>query len=381
MRRFVVSGATALVLAVGCSAPAPPAEATALASSAIQGGQDDPADDYAVAVFLELTSSSGDLCSGVLLAPNLVATARHCVQQPSSDVVDCASTSFGTLYDPGQIIVSNDAVLGATLAGHSVAKIIVPTDPGDESLCGHDIALLILNGAIQASQYVEPAIVPALTDHSTWATSVAAIGYGLDSPLDEAGTSAGTRRIRQDIGIVCIPDDSTFTNCYADPSVQSRVAAAEFESGDGTCEGDSGSGAFDQTQYTAGNAVAFGVLSRGGGDPGSATCTGSVYSRFDAWGGLLVSAANEAAQMGNYPVPAWATQQAAASDWGVDGSVPAATASSGGKGGGCSVAMATAPGTPSEPGERVPWRAAAPALAVVATVLMRRRSRGRCRSR
>ncbi|HEY6463397.1 MAG TPA: hypothetical protein VIY73_24690, partial [Polyangiaceae bacterium] len=147
------------------------------------------------------------------------------------------------------------------------------------------------------------------------------------------------------------------------------------ESGDGTCEGDSGSGAFDQTQYAAGKAVAFGVLSRGGGDASSATCTGSVYSRFDAWGGLLVNAANEAAQMGNYPVPAWATQQAAASDWGVDGSVPASTSGGGGKGG-CSVATAGAPGLPDE---RLPWRAAPWTLAVVATVLLRRRSTSRCR--
>lgn len=327
----------ALVAAAAGCGTAAPSEPAATTSSAIQGGTDDPADDYAVAVFLSLTANSGDLCSGVLLAPNLVATARHCVQQPSSDAVDCSSTTFGALYDPGQIVVTNSPILDTAAKGHAVAKIVVPTDPGDEMLCGHDIAFLILADTISSAQYAEPAIVPALTDHTQWATTVAAIGYGLASPQDEAGLSAGTRRIRQGIGLVCIPGDTAFVDCYADPAVEARIAQAEFESGDGTCQGDSGSGAFDQTQYAAGKAVVFGVLSRGGDSQNAADCTSAVYSRFDAWGGLLVGAATEAAQMGNYALPSWATSQAAASDWGVDGGAPPPASGSGGGKGGCSL--------------------------------------------
>jgi Trypsin len=376
MKRFLVSGAVALTAAVGCSAAGPPADTTAQTSSAIQGGQDDPSDDFAVAVFLDLGGNAGDLCSGVLLAPNLVATARHCVQQPSSDAVDCSSTTFESLYSASQLVVTNDAVFDTGSTVHEVSQVIVPSDPSEDALCGDDIALLVLKDNITIAQYVEPVIVPAMTDHSVWATTVAAIGYGVDSPTDTTGSSAGTRRIKQDISLVCIPNDSSFTNCYSDPSAKSLVAADEFESGDGTCEGDSGSGAFDQTQYSAGKWVAFGVLSRGGQSNDQTSCVGSVYSRFDAWGGLLVSAAQQAAQAGNYALPAWATPEAAASDWGADGlgaSGGSSGSGSGGSKGGCAM------GGSKDPTHPVPWRVAPWAVAALAVAA--RRARGGRRRR
>jgi hypothetical protein len=52
--------------------------------------------------------------------------------------------------------------------------------------------------------------------------------------------------------------------------------------------------------------VSFGVLSRGGIDADAGLCVGAVYTRFDAWGTLLVSAAQQAAQAGGYGLPTWA---------------------------------------------------------------------------
>ncbi len=48
------------------------------------------------------TTRSELICSGSLLAPNLVSTARHCVSQigdGSSEAVDCASSRFTAKYD------------------------------------------------------------------------------------------------------------------------------------------------------------------------------------------------------------------------------------------------------------------------------------------
>lgn len=352
MKGLVVSGAIVLATSGGCASAAPAPEPTARTASPIQGGTDDTSHDFAVAVLVDLGGDQGDLCSGALLAPNLVATARHCVAQISSAQVDCATSTFGSLYAPSQFAVSTSPVLEQGATTYSVSKVIVPTGSGEDLVCGNDIALLVLSQNVDLPAYVSPAINPPMTDHSVWATTVTAIGYGEDSPLD--GSSAGTRRIKEDIGLVCIPKDTSFVDCYADTANESILTASEFESGDGTCEGDSGSSAFDQTQFDDGNWVSFGVLSRGnqaGGD--GTTCTGAIYSRFDAWASLLESAATEAAQAGNYPLPAWATGQ------------PIATSS--GSKSGCSVAVARDPTHP------VPWRAAALGLGAAGIAFRRRR--------
>ena len=357
MRGSWLWGAVALALVGGCGGnpgAVGPVETTARASSAIQGGTDDTTDTFTVAVYLSLSSTAGDLCSGVLLAPNLVATARHCVAQISSDQVDCTSTTFGPVYPASQIQVTSDAQLSPGSALIPVADVVVPTGANQAKVCGNDIALLILSKNVELAQYVEPVLDPPMTDHSTWSTTVTAIGYGEDS-TDPSSATAGVRRILQDIPLKCIPNDSSFTNCYASPSAESIVAADEFESGDGTCPGDSGSGAFDQTQFSAGKWAAFGVLSRGNQN----ACTGSVYSRFDQWTSLLEGAAQEAAQVGGYDLPAWALD--ASSDAG------SSTASGGGNKGGCSVIV--------EPTQPVPWRVAAGAVALLGLAIAGRRRR------
>jgi V8-like Glu-specific endopeptidase len=313
MKCFLVLGALALVTTSGCGAPAPAPEATATSASTIQGGTSDTTHDFAVGIGIDLGGNEGAVCSGALLAPNLVATARHCADQLSSDQIDCASSTFGTAYAPGQYVITNGSVLGQGPI-YAVSKIVTPTGADQTGVCGNDIALLILSTNIQLSQYVQPVLSPPMTDHSMWATTVTAIGYGIDSPTDSSGKSAGTRRILENIGLVCIPDDPSFVDCYSDPTAKQYIDPSEFESGDGTCEGDSGSSAFDQVQFNKGKWVSFGVLSRGGVSSDGTTCVGSIYSRFDAWSQLIIDTAKEAAQMGGYAAPAWTTT--AASDAG-----------------------------------------------------------------
>jgi secreted trypsin-like serine protease len=352
MKGLVVSGTIVLGLLVGCSSAPPTVEATARAASPVQGGTDDTTHDFAVGVVVNLGDNEGELCSGALLAPNLVATARHCVSQMSSAQVDCATSTFGSVFAPSQFVVTNSPVIEAGATTYGVSKVIVPTGSGEDLVCGNDIALLLLSQNVDLPAYVEPVLNPPMTDHATWATTVTAIGYGEDDPLD--GSSAGTRRIREDIGLVCIPDDASFVDCYADPANKSVLTTSEFESGNGTCEGDSGSSAFDQTQFDDGKWVSFGVLSRGNQASGDdSTCAGAVYSRFDAWASLIIGAATEAAQAGNYAVPSWVAGETVA-------------ASTGG-GHGCTVAVR---GDPTHP---VPWRTASVGLAAVGLTAARRR--------
>jgi hypothetical protein len=262
-----------------------------------------------------------------LLAPNLVATARHCVADviytdPAHPNVDCATTTFSAPYAASAMSVSNSITIPQTgaLSG-SVSKIVVPTGANTSAICGNDIALLILADNVNVAQYVQPAIQPSLTDHTVWAKVVTAIGYGVTSPADVAagGTTAGTRRIKQNIALTCIPNDPTM-DCLTDPALSGAMTAAEFLSGDGTCEGDSGSGAFDQTLFNAGTWASFGVLSYGSQTPDGQTCIEGFYTRFDAWAQLLVDTANEAASAGGYSPPAWATGGTSSGSSGAGGS-------------------------------------------------------------
>jgi MYXO-CTERM domain-containing protein len=284
----------------GCGDERAP-EAASTSSRPIQGGTNDTTHLFAVGM-LGQTSKGTALCSGALLAPNLVALARHCVAAIPSGGIACPSTQFGALTAASSLTVTTDADVRTNATRYAVSDVILPTGADQTSVCGNDIALLVLAQSIALPAYVTPVLTPPMTDHTVWGTTVTDIGYGLATPTDTAGTTAGIRRIKQDVQLACIPNDKTFTDCF--PSMAGAMTAAEFASGNATCEGDSGSNAFEQKSFDAGSWVSFGVLSRGGTVNG--TCVGGIYTRFDAWSSLIIDAAQQAAAMGGYPPPPWA---------------------------------------------------------------------------
>ena len=79
--------------AASCGGSDPAPLPVAMESAPIQGGTTDTTHTFAVGIMQtsDIQNNMVAFCTGVLLAPNLVATARHCVAQLSSSMIDCTS--------------------------------------------------------------------------------------------------------------------------------------------------------------------------------------------------------------------------------------------------------------------------------------------------
>lgn len=284
LRHQAVRSIALAALSVGCGGTDGRDDVGASQGGILGGAVDDETTGVVGLMVGFVEQNAVGTCTGALIAPNLVLTARHCVSltDSTSPDVTCGVTRFLPPVSGNRVLATSETTRPSQpLDARFVRGMAVRYPAGSDDVCGDDIAAVILERAMPGTAIP---IVPRIDRPAQRPEPFSAVGYGLIAP--DAGAPDSVRmRV----------DGSTVECLGAECGVLDLVLPSEWWSVDApVCSGDSGGPALDAQGRT------FGVVSRG-----PDTCIGAIYSDVATWKDFVISTALDAAAIGGYEAPFW----------------------------------------------------------------------------
>jgi hypothetical protein len=265
-----------LLLAAACGQAADDPSLGSLQQAVVYGKVSTESDDAAVYILTDPAEGDPVNCTGTVVAPNLVATALHCVTHTTLGIFTCepdgsltaangSDGTIGSLLAPEEVgIYVGPSIIGAQPAAHG-ARLL---GTGSTQICRGDLAFIVLDqpldvpiSAIRISYGVEPG------------DFVRVLGYGATETYGDSGRHVRSGRRVIDVGP--LSEDQ--------PSI--TAAPRTFVVNEGPCHGDSGGPAFSEE-----TGALVGVYSLAAGD----SCTGvgvrNVYTHLSTYSSFVLDA-------------------------------------------------------------------------------------------
>lgn len=228
----------ALTLVVACGPAEEPGTLGQLEQRIVFGqSSEDTSEDGVVYILSSPPGFSASFCTGTLIAPNLVATALHCVTYTELGFFTCAADGSVLPVNPG------DGDIGALVPPEKVEIFVgtqLPSEPSaigarllgtaSTQICRNDLAFVVLDRNLEG-----PISPVRLSGEVRMNESVRVVGYG----ETEVYGAPSARVTRDGVRIVDVGP-------ITDGEPTGTAAPRTFVVNEGPCHGDSGGPAFSE---------------------------------------------------------------------------------------------------------------------------------------